>query len=355
MSSFSITLANKTFLPSDLENPSLESLSPAEQHAVLFCAAWQRGQENIQLHTSGSTGQPKAITLTRAQLIASARLTETALSLKKGKTALVCLDTRLVGGMMMLVRGMEIGMQMVVTEPVANPLAQVPATTNIDFTALVPYQLKSILQSPQAERLNRIQTIIVGGGDVDATLETSVKEFSSAFYATYGMTETISHVALRKLNDGTDFFKALPGIHLSLDNRGCLCVSAGYLGDKPIVTNDLVELNGSSFRWLGRADFVINSGGVKVIPEKVEADLAPLLSGTRFFIHGFPHDKWGQEVCLVVEGSRWEAEKKIRLLDLLRNTLSRYEVPKRILYVEKFVLAGNDKINRVATARLVSP
>jgi o-succinylbenzoate---CoA ligase len=191
---------------------------------------------------------------------------------------------------------------------------------------------------------------------VDTSLESSLQVYKSELYGTYGMTETISHIALRRLNGANrqKTFQALEGVQLSTDQRGCLVIKAGYLGQEPIVTNDIVELpTPKEFKWLGRVDFVINSGGLKVMPEKVEADISALMPDGRFFIHGFPHKQLGQQVCLIVEGSSWSKDRRNLLLESIKSNVSKYEVPKQILFVEKFVLAGNEKINRRDTAKLV--
>lgn len=353
----SITVGNTTLPLSAFGDEFIQTLSPAEQHAVRFCLDWRNGKDIFEIKTSGSTGQPKVIALRREQMIASAHMTAKALGLQKGMTALACLDTNLVGGLMMLVRSMELGMNLVIKEPLANPFINVTSGVRIDFVALVPYQLKTILSSPQANSFNTIQKVIIGGGDVDANLEKSLQAYTTDFYATYGMTETISHVALRRLNGGQRqrTFHAFDGVHLYTDERGCLVIRAGYLGADPIVTNDVVELTSpTEFRWLGRADFVINSGGVKVNPEKVEAAIAALMPQVRYFVHGFPHHKLGEQVCLVVEGNRWSNERIALLLEAMKSELSKFEVPKQVLFVERFVLAGNEKINRKETVRLVT-
>jgi o-succinylbenzoate---CoA ligase len=312
------------------------------------------------LHTSGSTGAPKPIRLKREQMVASARLTQSALGLQAGMTSLVCLDPDHIAGRMMLVRSLVVGMNMIVIDPVANPFTKLDDRMPIDFTALVPYQVKSILSSPQRAQLNQVKNVLIGGGEVDRDLENQLKGFTSSFYATYGMTETISHIALRRLNGGEDVFTALPGVNLRLDDRDCLTIQAAHLGAHPIVTNDVAELiNATKFRWLGRVDFVINTGGVKVIPEKIENSMSELVArlgdNRRFIVYGFPHETLGQQVTLIMEGNPLTSSKEISLLEEVRSVLPRFEMPRRVLYVSRFIETKNGKIDRKSTAALASP
>ena len=164
---------------------------------------------------------------------------------------------------------------------------------------MIPLQVEKSLEHDR-EAFERIKTVIIGGAPVSYQLRQKLKDCPNRLFATYGMTETITHVAVQDLKS-SDYFEALPGISLELDARGCLVIDAPRITEKKIVTNDLVELDGQKFRWLGRYDHVINSGGVKVIPEEVERALAPYIR-QRFFVTGTPHDQLGEIVTLVVEG-----------------------------------------------------
>lgn len=325
--------------------------------AIRFCNAWLNGQADFTLQTSGSTGNPKKIAATREQLKASARITAAYLKLEPEQTALVCLDVSFVAGLMMLVRTLEVGMNIIVTHPEANPLQSLDSDINLDFAAFVPYQIEAILKSPEREKLNTIKNVIIGGAPLSEQTKVGLQPFTNNVYATYGMTETLTHIALQKINGVTDkTFQVLPGFDVGTDVRGCLTVKANHLGNE-VITNDLVELIGKNqFRWLGRIDGVINSGGVKIIPEKVEAEVATIFNKlnlpNRFFIAGLPNAQLGEAVTLVVEGMLTKEETE-SLAHTLSQTLSRYENPKAVYCLEKFVYTNSGKINRPETILLV--
>lgn len=333
----------------NLDRIGKSQLKPNERHAVDFCIQWLHGNAEFNITTSGSTGTPKPITIKRNAMIASADATAKALGLRAGMTSLVCLDTHFIAGMMMLVRCMNTGMNMIVTEPSANPMKET-GDRKVDFAALVPYQLTAMLKSGQPS----IGTIILGGASVGAELMQDIQHLPFACYATFGMTETLSHIALQRLNGNTkhENFHTLDGITISLDNRGCLVIEADYL-DGTIITNDLVEIiNPKEFKWLGRYDNIINSGGIKVIPEKIEAGVADWMSvkrySNRFFVTGAPHPQLGSQVTLVIEGTLSQ-EDEHALLSSLRSSLSKYELPGRVFYKEHFVETRTGKIDRSAS------
>lgn len=312
-----------------------------KEKADLFCKEWLNGRQTFIVTTSGSTGTPKTIELRREQMIASAKKTIKALGLQQGMTALVCLDVDFIAGKMMLVRSLVAGMNMIVVEPKANPLEDLGAE-KIDFAAMVPYQLEH-----EGRNIDSIQKIILGGAPVSTALQNNIQELKTECYATFGMTETISHIALQKLNgnDRQDFFEALDGVDIRLDERGCLVIEADYLDDV-IITNDVVDLlDHRRFRWLGRWDNVINTGGIKVIPEKIEKVAGEYLSSKKFFVSAIEHPQLGQQVVLVIEGMLTSNEEN-ELMHLLRGKLSRYEIPKQVLYSQRFATTPTQKVNR---------
>ena len=242
-----------------------------EESTLVFIKEWLTGEAVFRMTTSGSTGTPKTVSVLREQMIASAERTARAINLQKHSRALVCIDTKYIAGKMMVVRALTTGMYIMAVEPSANPLAKIPVDNCVQFTAFVPYQVTAILESKHPHLLNNLDKVLIGGAPLSVSTRTNLARFQCECYETYGMTETVSHVALRLLNtkNKQQYFEALPGVRLSQDTRGCLVISTDDLG-VPLVTNDVVELAGpGQFRWLGRFDGVINSGGVKVIPEKV--------------------------------------------------------------------------------------
>jgi o-succinylbenzoate---CoA ligase len=349
-----IAIGGKKFSFEELKTiSSVAFTNEIEKSAIKFCQAWLSGQPSFTLHTSGSTGAPKEIKLSRLAMEASAKQTTQALELKEIDTALVCLDTKYIAGQMMLVRSLVLGMNILVVEPSANPFDKTE-DQQIDFVALVPYQLENILnQTP--EKLDGVRCAIIGGATVSYLLKEKIQKNKCAIYATYGMTETLSHIALQKLNgtDAQDYFEAFENIQLRLDERGCLCIKADYLGEE-VVTNDLVELiDRKKFKWLGRVDNVINSGGIKIIPEKIENVVEQIFNllqiNRRFFIAGIIDEKLGQRVVLFMEGNKIDHSVVERFFSELTRHLSKYELPKEIKFVNRFTDTSTGKINRAAS------
>ncbi len=328
-----------------------------EKTTFQFCKAWLSGQREFTIQTSGSTGTPKTITLQRSQMEASAKQTIKALRLQAGETSLVCLDTQYIAGQMMLVRSLIAKMNIVAVEPSSNPLNEIKPQ-QIDFVALVPYQLENILTTTP-EKMDAVRCAIIGGAAMHHFLIEKVKSNHCEIFATYGMTETLSHIALQQLSgsNAKDYFEAFPSIDLRLDDRGCLCIRAEYL-DEEIITNDLVELLANNkFKWLGRIDNVINSGGIKIIPEKVESVFERIFDQlqikNRFFITGHPNEKLGQQVTLIVEGTSLDQSVQERIMSEAINHLSKYEIAKAVISINRFQQTATGKINRPATLALL--
>ena len=338
--------------PARLDGP----VNGYEAKVLDFIRQWLNGTQEFSLTTSGSTGPPSPIALRRRQLEASARRTADFFDLGPGDRALVCLNCEYIGGMMMLVRGLERNLRLTIVEPHADPFAHVAAEAEFDFAAFVPLQLKAVLAAGHAPRLNRLKALLVGGAPADATLQQELQPLTVPVWLTYGMTETCSHVALRRLNgpDATTAYRVLTGIAAGQDERGCLTLRGDVTDDQLIVTNDVVNLlDAHTFEWLGRVDFVINSGGVKVPAEKVElvldVALAEIGAGRRCFVAGQPDERLGQTVTAFIEGPALSAALEAELKALLAARLGRYEQPRRLVYVPEFQVTATGKLNRAAT------
>lgn len=338
--------------------------TPYEADALAFGRAWLSGQTEFMLHTSGSTGAPKPIRLTRVQMQASAHLTGQTLGLRAGDAALVCLNIRYVAGVMMLVRGLELGLPMTIIEPSGNPLTHFdPATTRFAFTAFVPLQLQTVLQeSPEKlPILNGMKAILVGGAATSPALDQALQVITAPVYATYGMTETVSHIALRRLNGSlkSEVFTALDGVVLGTDGRGCLHITSAATNFERIQTNDVVDLlDQAHFRLLGRADRVINSGGVKVQPEPIEQVIQTVLAQVgratdsalpRLFVAGLPDERLGQRVVVFTEQAFLTDDQWSRIREAVLEQFGPYSVPKEVITVEQFAETPTGKIDQKAT------
>ena len=316
-----------------------------------FLEQWFDTNDYVEVKTSGSTGVPKTIHLQKEHMKNSAKATGAFFELEEGTKALLCLSTDYIAGKMMLVRALTLGWYLDVVEPVSNPLEGIDAV--YDFCAMVPMQLANSL-----DNLTKVKILIVGGGAVSATLQEKIKNISTSVYATYGMTETITHIALKKLNNYNvvENYKVLPHVKISLDNRGCLVIDAPKVSDEKIITNDLVKIiSETEFEWLGRYDHVINSGGVKLIPEQIEQKLSEIIND-RFFVAGISDDVLGEKLVLVIEQNvTSSAVEKSAILNVVRNlkTLTKYEVPKEIYFLPKFIETETKKIQRRKTLDLL--
>jgi o-succinylbenzoate---CoA ligase len=333
-------------------------LGPNQVGSLDFVNSWLEGKAQFIVETSGSTGTPKRIVITRQMMTASARKTIEALGLQEGDTALACLHSHFIAAKMMLVRCLIGRLNIVITEPSVNPLLTIAGDSPIDFAALVPYQVHAAINGSASAHVNRIKKVIIGGAAVDRQLSAALLNVKTQCYATFGMTETISHIALQKINgsDRQDHFTTLRGVTVSTDDRDCLIIDADHLPET-IVTNDIVELiSTTEFRWLGRWDNVINSGGVKVIPEKIEQIVGQWMADNnypnRYFASSTPHERLGQQVVLVIEG---QLKSLPHLLETMQLTLSKYEVPKQFLCTEKFKETRTGKVDRAATLMVALP
>jgi O-succinylbenzoic acid--CoA ligase len=320
-----------------------------------FLAEWHNDSPRILVHTSGSTGQPKPLWVEKRRMEASARITCQFLGLHSGDTALLCMPLDYIAGKMMVVRALTCGLQLITVEPSGHPLSpsmsQQSTASPIDFAAMVPLQVYNSLQVPEErERLMHIRHLIIGGGAIDAVLAQQLKDFPHAVWSTYGMTETLSHIALRRLSgpEASQWYTPFPSVSLTLSSDGCLIVNAPQVCDAPLTTNDLAEIRPDGrFRILGRKDNVICSGGLKIIAEEVEQLLKPHLSSP-FLITKRKDPKFGEAVVLLTEGSTDEAEQACR------QWLPRHWQPRHYLHVDRIPLTATGKPARRSAQEMAS-
>ena len=311
-----------------------------------FLQNWFDDTDFILAQTSGSTGKPKNIQLPKQSMMNSARMTNQFFGLNAESVGLFCMPASYIAGKMMLVRAMVGGFNLLTVEPSANPFENL--NTPIDFTAITPYQL---FYSAESLRTKQVLKIIVGGGPVTSKLELLSENITAELYETYGMTETCSHIALRWFNgkEKSDCFTILEGVSIRQDERECLAIKAPHLLKDEIQTNDMVELIGNnSFRWLGRADSAINSGGIKIHPEQVEKKLEGIVPSS-YFISSIPDEVLENKVVLVIESENYTLQQEIDLKAALENLLDKYEIPKKIFFLPAFVYSQSNKVLRKET------
>ena len=329
----------------------LNSLQENLKQIFSFIAEWTDDSDEIIVHTSGSTGKPKIISVKKEHMINSALMTQNFFGLNKNSNVLLCMPVKYIAGKMMVVRTFVTGFNLMTLSPAANPFSGF--NHRIDFTALTPFQLYHSVEDIQ--RLN-IHQIIVGGGEIPVNLEKKIKHLSASIYATYGMTETSTHVALRKVNgdDSSEIYFALSGIRFELDERSCLIIQAPALTNEDIVTNDVIDLiDETHFTWKGRYDNVINTGGIKVFPEAVEAKLSEFINKP-FFISYAKDEILSEKIVLIMQGIPLPEKDKSYLTERMKRVLTKYEMPREIIYLDKFKYSGSGKILRSQTRELAS-
>jgi o-succinylbenzoate---CoA ligase len=303
-----------------------------EKNIGKFLLEWLNTESFVLVQTSGSTGKPKQIVLQKSAMIASAKATGLFFNLQPIHTALLCLSADYIAGKMMLVRALTLGLHLDYVEPNSNPLEN----RKYDFVAMVPMQVANSL-----EKIHLVETLLIGGTKVSYQLSESILKTKCNAFESYGMTETISHIAIKQI--GANSFTVLPHVTIEVDERNCLVIEALELSSDKIITNDIVEiLNPNQFILKGRIDNVINSGGIKIFPEEIEEKLAKYISA-RFFISSLPDEKFGEKVILILEGKSFDIDTNIFA------ELFKYQIPKEIVFLDKFVETETNKINRKKT------
>jgi O-succinylbenzoic acid--CoA ligase len=325
---------------------SLTKLKKSEQtfyEYTEFIKEWHSNSAYVMQYTSGSTGNPKQIKIAKSQMLASAQMTIDFLGMKQMNSALLCISPKYIGGKMLIVRALECDLHFVIAPTAANPIIEL--NSNVDFAALVPLQLETIINETP-EKLNLIDTIIVGGAPVPKALADKLKGFKTKVYSTFGMTETVSHIALKALHLNAKYFEAIGNTTFKQSSDQSLIITAPELGISSLKTNDVVELlDCTRFKWLGRSDFVINSGGIKVNPESIEEVFKEYIH-IPFIVTGISDDQLGEKVIIL-------SEKKINLNQLKELTVEQiglYKFPKRNIESPIF-FTENGKIDRLKTIK----
>ena len=319
---------------------------PYELEIGDFLMDWLSQGDTLTVSTSGTTGAPKKMQIARSKMIASARLTGTFFDLSPGNSCLLALPARYIAGKMMLVRALVLGLHLTYVEPAASAI---PYNEEYDFTALVPMQVKGSLK-----QIDQIGTLLIGGAPIPLDLYASLEKSKADIYETFGMTETLTHVAARRLNHtlsgkAEHVFTALPGVRFSQDERECLVLDAKHLDLEGWATHDVIELiSDTEMVWKGRFDHVINSGGVKIHPEYLQNQLGAALNRA-VLIGSVPDEELGEKLIGVVEGDidLQQLDKQIDAID----DLNPYEKPKIWFNLPAFVRNDAGKLDREANLK----
>lgn len=321
------------------------------QDLEAFLQEWHNDEPTVWVHTSGSTGTPKPMQVEKARMMASARLTCSFLGLKEGDSALLCMPLQYIAGKMVVVRSLVAGLKLIPVAPSGHPLKDLKEAPT--FAAMIPMQVYNTLQVPEERAiLMGIKHLIIGGGAIDDALASELKSFSNHVWSTYGMTETLSHIALRKLNgdDTSDWYTPFDNVSIRLSEEGTLVIHAPNVCAEELKTNDIAEINEEGkFRILGRKDNTINSGGVKIQIEQVETRLKKHLD-IPFQITARRDAKFGEIVVLIYNKVGNEAH----IRQVCEETLPTYWIPKAYIAVEELPLTGTGKPDRATARKMAS-
>lgn len=333
------------------EKPEPKPVTAFDHEIVDFLKEWADNTPTVSVQTSGSTGTPKTLQIDKQKMRQSARMTCKFLNIRKNTKSLVCLPVKNISGKMMVVRAMEYGHKLTSAEPKLNPLDGI--NDSYDFCALTPLQAEHSIG-----KLHLINTIILGGAAVSDSLSDRIASHLNDFkgnhrvFETFGMSETLSHIALKEIYPKkNDFFTTLDGVRISTDSRGCLIIFAQHLHPEALITNDIVEILGEkTFRFLGRADNIINSGGAKIYPEELEAFVKKTVSAEVVFV-GLKDEQLGQKLVAVIEGEK-EEEWQRTIMEL--PYAQRYQRPKEVYFVKELPRTANGKIDRISLLKKIS-
>lgn len=321
----------------NLKINNLDFETDFEKKINFFLEEWFSDSLTVKVQTSGSTGTPKVFEIEKKRMIHSAKMTCNFLGLQEGDTAFLCLPVEYISGKMMIIRSLERKLKLMISEPSLKPLEKLHSET--DFCAMTPLQVENSL-----DKIHLIKNLIIGGAAVSESLKKRISGFTTHIYETYGMSETLSHIALKPITpQPEEYFTVFEDVSISTDERGCLKIFAPDLNVEVLQTNDLVEIkNERQFRFLGRVDNVINSGGAKIFPEQLEALVKKEIPNEAVFL-GVKDESLGQKLILIIEGEESEdLIKKILETQFEKN----FHRPKKIIFVKEIPRTPNGKVNR---------
>lgn len=382
-----ITIAGRVYRQDELNLLAQDlGTDPFYQDLVDFLREWFDDSDEVTVQTSGSTGTPKKMRVAKERMMNSARMTLTFLGLNNGDSTLLCMPMRYIAGKMVVVRALLGQLNLIVVPPCGNPLARLqefnPGRGNgggdnahqehgvqvLDFAAMVPLQVYNSLQEPRERALLfRIRHLIIGGGAVDARMTEQLQDSPNCVWSTYGMTETLSHIALRRINgvEASEFYQPFATVRLQQSEEGTLIIEAPQVCPELLHTNDIVEFNEQGgFRIRGRRDNVVNSGGIKLQIEEIEDKIRQQHPDWHFMLSSQPHDKFGSVLVMLYDHSLQEQaaqqeqvanqEMEPSAIKAGLEFLSPYERPKLCLEVQALPVTGTDKPDRARARELAA-
>ena len=323
-----------------------KSISEEWQFEIFdFLGDWFSGKTRFEIKTSGTTGSPKIESFAREAFISSAQITINTFDLTKGDTLLMCLPMHFVAGKMMLIRAIVGRMKILAVQPSLNPVKDL--INPVAFAAFTPHQLQTILNI-NPDKMDLIEQAIIGGSPVSSELKNKIVSLKTELFETFGMSETLTHVAIKAINgtNKSEYFKVLKGFNLKVDENSRLIIDADHLKNSPLLTSDIVEMiDHDKFKWLGRSDDVINSGGIKLFPTSIENRISTQID--RNFIIGKRSDEnFGEVVILFIEGEPFNKNRLVELSNELTKLLDKFEIPKEIIFKTEFPRNKNGKVIR---------
>lgn len=329
------------------------------QQTFNFCNKWLNGQETFGFNTSGSTGSPASIQAKRAHMKHSANATIKALQLNADEHIYLCINAQMIGGAMMLVRGMELGCNITIVTPTSNPLEDIDVNHGFTLASFVPMQVYEAQQSvPMQEKLNGFKQILLGGAATSEENLSALALLKCKVWQTYGMTETLSHIALRQV--GIDaYYQTFADIKIRVDERSCLCIEGVVTDEQWLLTNDVVKMiDNHSFELIGRIDDVINSGGIKVFSYDVEHTMMEKLIDLGFptkplFVCRKKDEKFGEIVVAVMLGEKLDEAILDELINYCKEKLGKYAAPRHIYFVNEFEKLESGKLDKKATLQKI--
>jgi O-succinylbenzoic acid--CoA ligase len=344
-----LIINNETYSPEQFIEEFGNSEKEYLKNICSVLTDWKAHKKHMELTTSGSTSTAKTVTLSKSSMRTSALRTQEFFGYKKDDNAILCLPVKFIGGMMMLIRSIVSDINLYILEPSLNPLTKLQS--NVQFVPMTPAQLSKTIEV-NSSKIEYIDKILLGGGPVNSALMRKISKLRADVYHSFGMTETISHIAIKQLNPlvKDNYYNALKGVKFSVDEDSCLIIKADYLSET-IMTNDVVELiNEEQFIWKGRKDNVVISGGLKLYPEIIEQKLSQVIND-EYFITGIEDELLGKKLCLVIEND--SVIDSDYTLDKIKKYLDKYEIPKLVYGITQFERTETGKVKRAETLEQV--